>query len=395
MKHITSEGDISRIEALAEIIDQPMFMIDVKPNGGFIIRKINTAHSRDTGIDPALVEGKNPFDVLPVRLAETVCANYANCVKSRGRISYEELLELNTGARWWKTTLTPLADMRGTVLTLLGNSVDVTDQKAAELNAIQELALSQREKADMQVFATLAARDVADPLATLVGMLDLLAGDFVDMGDGKVEMISASRNIAMRAMGVVDRVQKHGEGLISSSKQPTSEFCIGHICKDAVALSDPEGRLAIELPEMRVNGDKAGLQLALHRLIRNACEQAKSRISVKCMIQGSGIALQVCDDGDVVNGSKRRDGRAILPESNDNFVDSELLAAVSLIEMRGGSALLAVPPAGMTAAIEATFPSIQPKVSEGRPAWPVAAAPPKTMAVSPKHSKNYEKTRWT
>ena len=102
------------------------------PDERFKLVSFNPAEERAVGLTTAQVAGKFPEDFLPKSVAEQVNRNYARCVRERGVVRYEEVLDLPSGRVPFLTTLIPIAAPDGRIHRIIGVATDISERKAAE-----------------------------------------------------------------------------------------------------------------------------------------------------------------------------------------------------------------------------------------------------------------------
>ncbi|EOQ90139.1 PAS domain S-box protein [Leptospira yanagawae serovar Saopaulo str. Sao Paulo = ATCC 700523] len=113
-----------------------MFLIEVMDLGDFVIRRINQAYEKSTGITQTMVQGKTPLQLLGEELGTVVVNNFKKAIDAKKTISYEESFPMPAGTKVWITELTPI-EIEGKFKYIVGASKDITEQKAAE-NALKE-----------------------------------------------------------------------------------------------------------------------------------------------------------------------------------------------------------------------------------------------------------------
>ncbi len=114
-----------------EGIQHALFLVEACADGSFRFRRTNLYHQNATGIAGADAIGKTPLELLGAAWGNGTSAHYAQCVKSRAIVKYEELLTFSSGKKNWSTTLTPiLEDDR--VVYIIGSSLDITRQRETE-----------------------------------------------------------------------------------------------------------------------------------------------------------------------------------------------------------------------------------------------------------------------
>lgn len=281
----------------------PMFLVGVAPGPDFSILHLNPAHEARSGMSCAAVAGRRLHDILPPRLADTVAENYRQAWQSRAPHRYEELLDLPGGRLWWDTTLSPLPDAEGNVVALIGTAIDITDHKARNFQAAEQLARAERMNRDIATFAAMAAHDIRGPLHNIEALIGLIQEDFKDLGDDKSELIAQCGTIARVTRDQISEMLSYASAL-DPLVTDNAEFDLHHICADIAAILDPEGRLALEFPRVRLQGDRVIYQMVLRNMIDNAVKHATSRVLVMLDAAGDGLVrLRVADDGPGVDAA--------------------------------------------------------------------------------------------
>lgn len=113
-----------------------IFIIEVLPNDKFRVLRTNPAHQLNSGLPPEKIWGKTIEEVVIPEVAESINQHYAECVKSRQQLEYEEsapspYYDLER-IRDFRTKITPIFDDDGNVIRLIGVSEDITDLKNAQ-----------------------------------------------------------------------------------------------------------------------------------------------------------------------------------------------------------------------------------------------------------------------
>lgn len=108
-----------------------MFLVEVMDDGNFIIRRINLAYERSTGVTQSSIQGKTPIELLGEELGQPVIRNFKNVLNARTTITYEESIPMPAGTKIWTTALTPI-EVEGKYKFIVGASKDITEQKRAE-----------------------------------------------------------------------------------------------------------------------------------------------------------------------------------------------------------------------------------------------------------------------
>ncbi|XDD42366.1 PAS domain-containing protein [Leptospira sp. WS60.C2] len=113
-----------------------MFLIELTDSEQFVIRRINQAYERSTGITQQMIQGKTPIELLGEEVGSVVINNFKKAIQAKKTISYEESFKMPAGTKIWITELTPI-EVEGKFKYIVGASKDITEQKLAE-SALKE-----------------------------------------------------------------------------------------------------------------------------------------------------------------------------------------------------------------------------------------------------------------
>ncbi|WP_108960729.1 PAS domain-containing hybrid sensor histidine kinase/response regulator [Leptospira ellinghausenii] len=130
-KHLLFENNI-----IFNGTQDSMFLIEVMDTEQFIIRRINLAYEKSTGITQTMIQGKTPSELLGEDVGNVVINNFKRAIQAKKTISYEESFAMPAGTKIWITELTPV-EVDGKFKYIVGASKDITEQKLAE-NALKE-----------------------------------------------------------------------------------------------------------------------------------------------------------------------------------------------------------------------------------------------------------------
>jgi PAS domain S-box-containing protein len=120
------------LRSIYEGTANPIFVVDVLPDGTFEFVGWNDACARMSGIEVSVAMGKSPVDILGLEVGNTISHNYRRCLESGQVTQYEERLPFRPGAVWTLTTLTPLRDVTGVIYRIVGTAVDISTLKHVE-----------------------------------------------------------------------------------------------------------------------------------------------------------------------------------------------------------------------------------------------------------------------
>ncbi|WP_417435133.1 ATP-binding protein [Hoeflea sp.] len=275
------------------------FLIDLNEAGEFVFRGVNSYYTSVTTLTNEQLKGQRIHDVLPVRTANTLSANYAKCVETRALHKYEELLNLETGETWWLTTLSPVFGDDGAVVGIIGITEDITAYKERQFNSLDSVMETKRLSEEISLFTALAAHDLRGPLRQINLVTELVEDGFEDFGDGKPELLTMIKDVAARALEKLDEVLRHARSFIGESDTKTV-VDFGHLCADLVAILDPMSRIKVSYPEAHILVEAVALQVELRNILDNAIKHARSRILIELKQSDAAenmLEVRVSDDG--------------------------------------------------------------------------------------------------
>jgi PAS domain S-box-containing protein len=186
--------------AYFENAPEALFVIDVTPDGGFVVEQVNPAHEAGVGLKLEDIRGKRVEEILPPRAAETVLRTYRHVVETGSIYQYREVFELAGEPQHWDTSLVPVRDLEGRITRLVGSSRNVTRQVMAE----EALRQSQKMEAMGQLTGGVA-HDFNNLLTPIVGSLDMLQRKQLG-GEREQRLISGAMQSAERAKTLVQRL---------------------------------------------------------------------------------------------------------------------------------------------------------------------------------------------
>ncbi|MEL6210285.1 MAG: hypothetical protein AAFR44_08930, partial [Pseudomonadota bacterium] len=209
-----------------------------------------------------------------------VVANYLACLRADAATTYEELLELPSGPRWWRTSLTPVRD-GAAMVAMIGSAVDITAVKErAELLAADS-DMMRRQIAALQTLAFAATSRMRGPLNNIVTLGRMLRAEFKPPLRQKEELLGLVLDTAVHALDEIDVFERDQDLAQVSAAFGDSEIDFGHLCRDLAALIDPGRSLSVSFPDTHIIGPPARVQPAMQAALCYAAAHAANRIDVK------------------------------------------------------------------------------------------------------------------
>ena len=105
-----------------------LFIIKVTEKDNFEFLKLNPTHENLTGLKTEKIKGKTPEEILGKKEGRKVSNKYRKCLEKEETVSYEEVLSLPSGKKYWSTKLSPVIE-DGEVTHIVGSSRNITERK--------------------------------------------------------------------------------------------------------------------------------------------------------------------------------------------------------------------------------------------------------------------------
>lgn len=265
---------------LLETVQDSIFFLTVESTDAgyeFRFERLNQSYENQTGITTEEVRGKTPTDVFGDDLGRDLAANYRQCVEAGEPITYQEEVPVETDARFWQTSLTPVFT-NGDVTQIIGITRNVTERVTRE----RQLR-SQKEQLDE--FATVVSHDLRNPLNVAHARAHLLSeecesehlGPIVESLDRMEEIISDTLTLARQGQVVADPEEIELVNLVGA-------------CWKTVATAEATIEIA---DETTITGDRGRLQHVFENLFRNAIEHGGPEVTVRVgQIDAHGIYVE-------------------------------------------------------------------------------------------------------
>ena len=245
-------------------------------------------------MDP--VESFSPKGVDPGRLGEIAFRHHAAALATGQPRSYEIQLPIQGGERLVRTSLRPVCDQNGKARHLIGSSTDITGNHIMQRMQVSAATMN----AEAEDFVALAAHDLRAPLRRVTIIADMLRDGFVDMGDGKLELIDMLETLGLKAMELISDVLSHAEATSVAPHNSKSTFDFGDLVRELMALLDPTEECRCRIDEGQIQGDRVVMQVVLRNLIDNTLKYA-GKLGGVGQLQLS-FTLKDCNDGFVEIG---------------------------------------------------------------------------------------------
>ena len=333
-------------------IGSPVFVLTEDASGKIVYAFLNAAGCRHLLCSPSDVVGKTALETFNGRSANAVYHRQCEAWAMGVETSYEVAIPLGADTLWVLTRLVPQHDAAGRMTHMVGLSQDITQEK--RLFQAQEMTTAMVD--EMEDFVSFAAHDLRSPLANVRMLADLLRDGFVDMGDGKLELIQMIEEISTRALDLVTDVLSHTTAARSQAAPTVFDFRL--MCENILVTLDPTGHHTVSVPDRTVEADTAALQIIMRNLFDNAIKYAGlAHIAIDVTVEGDDdgwLSVTVADNGRGFSRTSDATDQGDAPRvAKGGF---GLAGITRLVRSRGGTIEMGTGPDGVGAAVHFSLP---------------------------------------
>lgn len=334
-----------------EYIADPVFVLTRDASGEIVYAYLNKAGLERLDRELGDVTGRSAADIFSGRASQSVRSRQRDAWEAGVATDYETALPIGDTVLWVRTSLMPMRDSTGRMTHMVGISRDITQERALE----QAQAVTSALTSEMERFVSLAAHDLRSPILNVRSLADMLREGFVDMGDGKLELIRMIEEISERSLSLVTDVLAQASA--SNAVANIREFDFERLCTDILVTLDPSQQHTVILPKLVIESDHTAMQVVLRNLIDNAFKHAGNiqiamTLSVAAADDGA-LTITVCDDG-----KGFADPALAFLDGGELRMDSGfgLLGVRRLIRARGGDISAVPPSSGLGAEVRFSLP---------------------------------------
>ena len=129
------ESLLAKERELASIyanVPEVLFFLSVKDESSFRFLSISQSFLKSTGLHENQVVGKSVQEVIPEPSLSLVLEKYAQAIRERKTVTWEEVTDYPSGRKHGEVTVAPLFDSNGRCTNLIGSVHDITERKKAE-----------------------------------------------------------------------------------------------------------------------------------------------------------------------------------------------------------------------------------------------------------------------
>ena len=264
---------------LIKHLPQRIFVKD--PESRYIL--CNDIYSRDLGIDPKDIVGKNDFDFFQKELAEKYRGDDQKVVSEGIQKEDEEKYSIANQQRWTHVIKVPYRDSNDRIIGVLGIFEDITERKLRQEEIILKNDLLQTMNAEKDKFFSIIAHDLRSPLSAFVSTTQMLSEEIQSMN------IEEIKKVAMNLSASATNIYSLLENLLEWSmlRRDGLDFVPEKLnlarkvkqCIDILSESarKKEIRIGISIPEdIDIFADKHMFDTILRNLVSNAIKFSPS-----------------------------------------------------------------------------------------------------------------------
>lgn len=278
----------------------PVFVLEVDTRGLPVYRAFNACARAIDGRPLTDYLGRTAAEVYAPPHGQAALARHCEVARTGRPLTCTLEFPRAGELRQLRTTLSPERDVDGNLRWLYGTFFDITAQSDAEqADARQDRVPHSAAVSEAEQLVAMAAHDLRAPMRNVTMLAEVLKEDFVDHGDGKLNLINMMDGIADKTMKLIDDILSHTQSV--EAAQTETSFDLTDLTGTICDILDPEGRHQVTVPHARLLTDKTALHLGLRNLIENAMKHAgRSRLLLQVSVEQhprAMIAVTLEDNG--------------------------------------------------------------------------------------------------
>lgn len=273
-------------QTLLEALPTPVFVLKRNPQGAPVYTLCNRAWFDTMRKTPDEVYGKTIAEILPGAPGQGVLVYHRTALTAHDPLSYEVTLPLGANLRRMTTTLTPLLDDAGASTCLLGVTSDVSKAQHAQLLEVRLSGLAK----EIEALINLLNKNLLSQLERVSSLAAELCDGFVDLGDGKLQVIQQlERDAGATAVVLVDLLSRARKGRLLAQ---SDSFLLGDLFQDewrTVFQSDPDCTIK---DRVALVTDAETLRMVLRNLLVTAAsedESAAPYFKISAQVDSPGV----------------------------------------------------------------------------------------------------------
>lgn len=233
---------------------------------------MNHACARFSGLALSDVRGKTPAEVFPGRAGEQLMQRQLDAARTSQPANYAYALNIGDRELWIETDLVPVCAPDGTTIRLVATMQDRTEERRLVVEQTERTATLKTLEGEIEQYISMAAHDLRTPMNHVNEIAAMLREDFVDHGDGKLELIEILEEVGAKADNLIMEVLSYARA--SSVKESCREISLQELSSDIFAILDPTQRHRLASTNALLETDSVVLQIALRNLVDNSLKHS-------------------------------------------------------------------------------------------------------------------------
>lgn len=296
--------ELEKLSLVASKTINGVMILDAKGK----IEWVNDSFTRLTGFTLFEVKGKYPGSLLEGAETDPTASNRIKERLRKGKPFTEEILRYKTSGEklWVLLNITPVKNNVGEVINFVALQTDITFKKEAEASQLQLTQDLYKRNSDLQHFSYIISHNLRSPVATAMGLVELLT----NMGKSSADF-DKSLGYLKRSIHKIDTVLNDLHAILSAQdhKDTTKEVVdLASVCQQAIeeqqeSLKRSGGEVSLVFEEgISAPGKRAYFYSVFHNLLSNAIKyrspERALEINIQCISsKEKGIIISFSDNG--------------------------------------------------------------------------------------------------
>ena len=291
---------------LIKHLPQRIFIKD--PDSKYIL--CNDIYSRDLGINPKEIVGKDDFAFFPRELAEKYRRDDQKVISEGNQKEFEEKYSISNQERWTHVNKVPYRDANDKIVGVLGIFEDITERKLAEEEIKLKNELLQTINAEKDKFFSILAHDLKGPLSAFLSATQILSEEIQNMSLEEIkEIIISMKESASNIYGLLENLLEWSRFKRGSLEFSAEKINVKRVIVTCVEVFKESARkkgidISCSISEdIEVYADSHMLETVIRNLVSNAIKftpvggkvrvevENKSDQSVEVRVIDSGIGM--------------------------------------------------------------------------------------------------------
>lgn len=266
----------------------------------------NEIYSRDLGINPKEIVGKDDFAYFSSELAEKYRKDDLNVISEGIQKEFEEKYSISNQERWTHIIKVPYRDANDQIVGVLGIFEDITERKLREEEIILKNDLLQAMNAEKDKFFSIIAHDLRSPLSAFVAATQILTEEIQTMDIEDIKKITLSMKSSAASIYTLlenllewSRLRRGGLDFV-----PEKLNLKGKVSDCIDVLSESARKKGIQINvsipgDIEINADNHMIDTVVRNLVSNAIKFTRvgGKINVEAINRDQMVVVKVSDTG--------------------------------------------------------------------------------------------------